>query len=42
MVMKRHELKYIINKKQEEFLKGRIKEHMKIDEYGLTSIASLY
>ncbi|MBR3144563.1 MAG: polyphosphate polymerase domain-containing protein [Clostridia bacterium] len=42
VVMKRYEMKYIISKEQEEFFKERIKEHMAEDEYGLTSIASLY
>ena len=41
-VMKRTEYKYILTKKQTEFLKEKLKGHMEVDEYGLTSIASLY
>ena len=41
-VMKRYELKYYLNSDQLEFFKNKISEHMKIDKYGLTSIASLY
>lgn len=42
VVMKRYELKYIINKSQEEFLLDSLKGHMEPDKFGLTSIASLY
>ena len=41
-VMKRYELKYIISKEQELYLKEALKGHMEIDKYGLTQIASLY
>ena len=41
-VMKRYELKYIITKEQEDFLKARLKGHLYVDEFGKTSIASLY
>lgn len=41
-VMKRYELKYIITKEQEDFLKDRLKGHLYVDEFGKTSIASLY
>jgi hypothetical protein len=41
-VMKRYELKYTLNKEQLEFFKEEISKYMKIDKYGLTSIASLY
>lgn len=41
-VMKRYELKYIISEKQENFLKDRLKGHLFVDEFGKTSIASLY
>ena len=41
-VMKRYELKYYLNSDQLEFFKSKISEHMKIDKYGLASIASLY
>ena len=42
VVMKRYELKYILSPEQTEFFKERIKGHMEIDKFGLTSIASLY
>ena len=41
-VMKRYELKYIITSEQEEFLKRRLHGHLYVDEFGKTSIASLY
>lgn len=41
-VMKRYELKYELNKEQLEFFMEKVLEHMKVDKYGLTSIASLY
>ena len=41
-VMQRHEMKYLLNASQTARLLRRLEEHMKIDEYGLTSIASLY
>lgn len=41
-VMKRYELKYRLSKDQLDYFLERIKEHMKVDKYGLTSIASLY
>jgi len=40
--MKRVELKYILNKEQLAYLKDALKGHMKEDQYGLTSIASIY
>lgn len=42
VVMQRYELKYILSPEQTEYFKERIKGHMEIDRYGLTSIASLY
>jgi len=42
VVMKRYELKYILNKEQITYLKEKLVGHMEIDKYGLTSIASLY
>lgn len=42
VVMKRYELKYILNRKQTEFLKEKMADYMKLDQYGRTSIASLY
>ncbi len=41
-VMKRYELKYLLTAEQTEFLKQALEGHMKLDEYGRTSIASLY
>lgn len=42
VVMQRYELKYILNSEQEAFLRERLKGHMEPDQYGKTSIASLY
>lgn len=41
-VMKRYELKYIITREQEDFLKDKLKGRLFPDEFGKTSIASLY
>ena len=41
-VMKRYELKYLLTAKQTDFLRERLKGHMEVDQYGRTSIASLY
>ena len=41
-VMKRYELKYILTKDQLEYFKEKISQYMKVDKYGLASIASLY
>lgn len=42
LTMKRYEIKYILDKTQVKEFCDRIKNRMTIDEYGLTSIASLY
>lgn len=42
VVMKRYELKYLLSAEQTEFLKARLAGHMELDQYGRTSIASLY
>ncbi len=42
VVMKRYELKYLLSAEQTAFLKERLKGYMEIDQFGLTSIASLY
>lgn len=42
VVMKRYEMKYILNAEQTKFFKEAVKGHMEVDKYGLTSIASLY
>ena len=42
VVMKRYELKYLLSAEQTEFLKARLTGHMELDQYGRTSIASLY
>lgn len=41
-VMKRYELKYILSPQQRAYLEKALEGHMKIDKYGITSIASLY
>ncbi len=42
VVMKRYELKYLLDGRQTAFLKNRLEGHMALDAYGRTSIASLY
>lgn len=42
VVMKRYELKYIINKDQERAFRKKLEGHMLPDRFGLSSIASLY
>ena len=42
VVMKRYELKYLLTGAQTEYLKESLEGHMKLDQYGRTSIASLY
>ena len=41
-VMQRYEMKYLLSGAQTAFLRQKLEGHMQIDEYGLTSIASLY
>lgn len=41
-VMKRYELKYYLNQAQLRYFMSQINNYMKVDKYGLTSIASLY
>ena len=41
-VMKRYEMKYIINAEQADNLREHMKGRMEVDQYGKTSIASLY
>ncbi|MCR4926901.1 MAG: polyphosphate polymerase domain-containing protein [Lachnospiraceae bacterium] len=41
-VMQRYELKYLLSADQTTYLKERLKGHMEVDQYGKTSIASLY
>ena len=41
-VMKRYELKYLLNKDQLKYFMNEIGRYMKVDKYGLTSIASIY
>ena len=41
-VMQRYEMKYLLDGRQTDFLRRRLEGHMKADEYGRTSIASLY
>lgn len=40
--MLRTELKYVLTKAQLDYLKTALKEHMKVDKYGQTTIASIY
>ncbi len=42
VVMKRYELKYLLNGAQTDYLVKSLEGHMKLDQYGRTSIASLY
>ena len=42
VVMKRYELKYLLDAEQTAYLKERLAGRMKLDQYGRTSIASLY
>jgi len=42
VVMKRYELKYLLSPEQTDFFRGRLEGHMQVDQFGLTSIASLY
>ena len=41
-VMKRYEIKYLLTKEQTEYLVEGLKGHMVLDQYGRTSICSLY
>jgi len=41
-VMKRYELKYYLSEDQLSYFLKQIKQYMKVDKYGLTTIASLY
>ena len=41
-VMQRYEMKYLLNSGQTDYLRRRLEGHMRLDGYGLTSIASLY
>ena len=42
VVMKRYELKYLLDGAQTDYLVKSLEGHMKLDQYGRTSIASLY
>ena len=41
-VMQRYEMKYLLSGAQTDYFRRALEGHMKIDEYGMTSIASLY
>ena len=41
-VMKRYEIKYLLTKEQTKYLVEGLKGHMVLDQYGRTSICSLY
>ena len=42
VVMKRYELKYLLDSAQTDYLVKSLEGHMQLDQYGRTSIASLY
>ena len=42
VVMKRYEIKYLLSAEKTAYLQERLKGHMQVDSFGLTSIASLY
>ncbi len=42
VVMKRFERKYLLSGEQTDYLVKRLEGHMRLDQYGRTSIASLY
>ena len=42
VVMKRYERKYLLSSAQTDYLVKSLEGHMKLDQYGRTSIASLY
>ena len=42
VVMKRYELKYLLSPEQTDFFRKGLEGHMQADQFGLTSIASLY
>lgn len=42
LAMSRHEIKYVLTKEQLDYMKISLSNHMQVDEYGKTSIASLY
>lgn len=41
-VMKRYEMKYILSKEQLLYLKEALLDHMEVDQYGKTTIGSIY
>ena len=41
-VMKRYEMKYLLDAEQTAYFRKHLKGHMEVDEFGKTSIASLY
>ena len=41
-VMQRREMKYLMDERQTAYLRRRLEGHLQVDEYGLTTIASLY
>ncbi len=42
VTMKRYEIKYILNKEQVDYIRKELVGHMEVDQYGVTSIASIY
>ena len=41
-VMQRYEIKYVLSNEQVDFVKSEIKDYLKMDDYGLTTILSIY
>ena len=41
-VMKRYEMKYLLSPEQTMYIQQKLDGHMQLDQYGLTTIASLY
>ena len=41
-VMQRYEMKYLLNPYQTQYVREHLKGHMEVDQYGRTTIASLY
>ena len=41
-VMQRYEMKYLLDRSRTDYILQKLERHMQADEYGLTSIASLY
>ena len=42
LAMKRYEVKYVLDAEKTAYIRENLKGHMEVDQFGLTSIASLY